>query len=62
MIGVPKWDRITTSGSVGRVPKNEPWTAGMVSESDAWNRRMFIGKQGMECWNGAEKRGLECNE
>ena len=52
MIGVPKGDRITRSGSVGREPKNEPWTAGMVSESDAWDRRMFTGKQGLECRKG----------
>ena len=58
MIGVPKGDRIRRSGSVGREPKNELWTAGMVSESDAWDRGMFTGKQGLEYWNGAGKRNL----
>ena len=58
MIGVRKWERITTRGSVGRVPKNEAWTAGMLSESDAWDKRMFTGKQGFECRNGPGNRCL----
>ena len=34
MAGVPNGDRIARIGSVGREPKNEAWTAGMVSESE----------------------------
>ena len=62
MAGVPKGDRIMRSGSEVWLPEDEVWTAGMVSESDAWDRRMFTGKQRLECWNGAGKRGLECRK
>ena len=52
MIRMPEEHAKAKSGSVGRVSKNEAWTAGMVSESDAWDRRMFTGKQGLECRKG----------
>ena len=58
-VGAPKGNRITRSGSVGRVLKNKLWTAGMVSESE-------LGTEGClpesKDWNGARKRGLECRK
>ena len=59
MTGVPKGDRIMRSGSVGREPKNEAWTAGMVSESELGTERCL---PEIKDWNGAGKRGLECRK
>ena len=41
------------------MPEKEAWSAGMVSDSDAWVGRMVTGTRDLKCRNGARKRGLE---
>ena len=41
------------------VPEKEAWSAGMVSDSDAWVGWVVTGTRGLKCRNGAGKRDLE---